>query len=263
MKNISDARRIVIKIGSSTLTHETGRINIRRFELLCKVLSDIKNSGREIIVVSSGAVAVGLGKLGLHERPTDTPGKQAVAAVGQCELMYLYDQAFMERNHKVGQILLTRDCIEDPHRLQNIKNTFSTLLKLDAIPVVNENDSVSVEELEFGDNDTLSAQVAVVTEADALIMLSDIEGLYNCDPNKNPDAKLIPVVERIDESIEKIAGGAGSNRGTGGMQTKISAARIAGKHGICTAIINGTRPELLYDLLDGREAGTVFIPEEK
>ena len=260
MKDIRDARRIVIKIGTSTLTYDTGRINIRRFEHLCKVLSDIRNSGRELVLVSSGAVGVGVAKLGLDRRPTDTPGKQAAAAVGQCELMYLYDKQFLEKSHKVAQLLLTRDGFEKPVRRQNMKNSFNRLLELGVIPIVNENDSVAVEELEFGDNDTLSAQVAVLTEADLLIILSDIDGLFEEDPHKNPDAKLISVVESIDEHIEAIAGGAGSDFGTGGMSTKIEAAKLTAQAGIAMAILNGSDPNLLYDLLDGKGPGTLFLP---
>lgn len=261
MQDISKAKRIVIKIGTSTLTYDTGKINIRRFELLCKVLSDIKNSGRDLIIVSSGAVSVGVAKLGLSERPKDVPGKQAAAAVGQCELMYLYDKMFLEKNHKVAQILLTRDGFENEHWLQNARNTFEKLLSLGAIPIVNENDSVATDELEVGDNDTLSAMVSVMTNADALIMLSDIDGLYDGDPNKNPSAKLIPIINDIDDQIESIAGESSSCRGTGGMITKILAARLATDHGIATAIINGTDPNVLYDLLDGKKVGSLFVPK--
>lgn len=263
MKDIREARRVVIKIGTSTLTHETGRINIRRFEHLCKVLCDLCNSGRELVLVSSGAVGVGVAKLGLHRRPKDTPGKQAAAAVGQCELMYLYDEQFQERNHTVAQVLLTRDGFEVPQRRQNMKNTFNRLLELGAVPIVNENDTVATEELEFGDNDNLSAQVAVLTEADLLVILSDIGGLFDSDPRKNPEAKLIPVVETIDERIEALAGGSASDLGTGGMTTKIQAARTATGHGIAMAILNGAEPELLYDLLEGKGPGTLFLPAQK
>ena len=258
MKDIREARRVVIKIGTSTLTHETGRINIRRFEHLCKVLCDLCNSGRELVLVSSGAVGVGVAKLGLHRRPKDTPGKQAAAAVGQCELMYLYDEQFQERNHTVA-----RDGFEVPQRRQNMKNTFNRLLELGAVPIVNENDTVATEELEFGDNDNLSAQVAVLTEADLLVILSDIDGLFDSDPRKNPEAKLIPVVEAIDERIEALAGGSASDLGTGGMTTKIQAARTATGHGIAMAILNGAEPELLYDLLEGKGPGTLFLPAQK
>lgn len=258
MSALKSAKRIVIKIGTSTLTYDTGRINIRRFEILCKVLADIKNSGREVILVSSGAVGVGVAKLGLPCRPSDTPSKQAAAAVGQCELMYLYDKLFVEKNHKVGQVLLTRDVFENSLRLKNAQNTFERLIEMGAIPIVNENDTVSTEELEFGDNDTLSAMVAAITNADALIILSDIDGLFEEDPRKNPDARLISRVCTIDSHIEEIAGGAGTANGTGGMSTKIAAAKIAMESSITMAIINGESPALLYDLLDGLPVGTIF-----
>lgn len=263
MTAITEAKRFVFKVGTSTLTYSTGRINVRRFETLCKVLADIKNSGREVILVSSGAVSVGLAKLGMFKRPNDIPGKQAAAAVGQCELMYLYDRVFMERSHKVAQVLLTRDAFEQPDRRRNTKNTFDRLLLYGALPIVNENDTVAVDELEVGDNDTLSAMVAVLTEADALILLSDIDGLYESDPNKDPNAKLIPVVERIDESIEGMAGASASDQGTGGMSTKIHAAKIATENGIAMAIINGEEPEKIYDLLDGKPVGSLFLPQTK
>lgn len=258
MHDIKNAKRIVIKIGTSTLTYDTGRINIRRFEILCKVIADVKNSGREVILVSSGAVGVGVAKLGLPCRPSDTPSKQAAAAVGQCELMYLYDKLFVEKNHKVGQVLLTRDVFENSSRVKNAQNTFERLIEMGAIPIVNENDTVSTEELEFGDNDTLSAMVASITNADALIILSDIDGLFEEDPRKNPHACLISNVRKITPHIEEIAGGAGSTNGTGGMSTKIAAAKIAMKSGITMAIINGENPALLYDLLDGLTVGTIF-----
>lgn len=258
MNGFAKAKRIVIKIGTSTLTYETGRINIRRFESLCKVLSDIKNSGRQVVLVSSGAVGVGVAKLGLPCRPTDIPGKQAAAAVGQCELMYLYDKLFLEKSHKVAQVLLTRDVFEREDRALNAHNTFEQLFAMGAIPIVNENDTVAIEELVFGDNDTLSAMVAGLTQADGLIILSDINGLYDGDPNKNPSARLIPLVEQIDGYIEGIAGGSGSGLGTGGMSTKIQAAKIATSQGIPMAIINGADPNLLYDLLDGIPTGTLF-----
>ncbi|PWL57758.1 glutamate 5-kinase [Merdimmobilis hominis] len=259
MASFQDAKRIVVKVGSSTLTYETGMINIRRVEKLVKVLADLRNSGKEIVLVSSGAVAVGVGKLGLKERPHDTPSKQAAAAVGQCELMYLYDKLFAEYNHNVAQILLTRDIVEVEKRTENVVNTFNRLLEMGVIPVVNENDTVAVEEIEFGDNDTLSAIVATLVGADALILMSDIDGLYTANPHENPNATLIRRVETIDDSILSIAGGAGSNRGTGGMITKIHAAQIACSKGIDMAIIQGENPDLLYDLMEGKEVGTHFI----
>lgn len=255
------AKRIVIKVGTSTLTYETGLINYRRMEGLVKVVSDLANSGREVVLVTSGAIGVGMGKLGLRERPTDIPGKQAAAAVGQCELMYLYDNQFSLYNHTVAQVLLTKDVVDDDRHCNHVVNTFRRLLDLRAIPIVNENDTVAVDELEgdrIGDNDTLSAIVAGLVEADALVIISDIEGLYDSNPQTNPDAKLIPVVTEIDEAIEAMASGTGSNRGTGGMTTKIQAARLAQASEIDMAIISGSDANLLYDLFDGKPVGTHF-----
>jgi glutamate 5-kinase len=243
------------------LTYETGLVNIRRLEWFVKVLSDLANSGREVIIVSSGAVGLGVGKLGLPAKPQDTPGRQAAAAVGQSELMHLYDAQFATYNHKVAQVLLTKDVVDDERHRGNVINTFSRLLEYRAIPIINENDTVSVDELEgdsFGDNDTLSAIVARLVEADGLVIMSDIDGLFDDNPRKNPDAKLIPVVERIDAYIESIALGTGSSRGTGGMATKIQAAKLVEAAGIDMAIINGEKPELLYDLIDGKSVGTYF-----
>lgn len=266
MSRFKQAKRIVIKVGSSSLTHATGRINIRQMEKLCKILSDIKNSGREVVLVSSGAVAVGTGKLGLAERPQIIREKQAVAAVGQCELMYLYDKYFSEYHHHVGQILLTGDVIEHPDSKQNVVNTFETLLSMGVIPIVNENDTVSCEELEalsnIGDNDTLSAIVATLINADGLIILSDIDGLYEQNPQLYPDAKLIPRVTHIDSRIEAIAGGAGSALGTGGMATKVKAARMMLENNAAMAIVNSENLEVLYDLLEGHPVGTLFARED-
>ncbi len=260
MNTITDAKKIVIKVGTSTLAHQTGMLNIRRIEALVKTLADLQNAGKELILVSSGAIGVGSGKLGLKERPSDTPTKQACASIGQCELMYVYDKLFSEYNHCVSQILMTRDIIDSPKRAQNVINTFEKLLSLNVIPIVNENDSVSVEEIEFGDNDTLSALVAKLANADALIILTDIDGLYDDDPRKNPNAKLIPEVDQIDERIESLAQGKGSTLGTGGMITKIHAAQIATQAGIPVHILNGADPNILYDLFDGKSVGTVFHP---
>ena len=220
--------RIVVKVGTSTLAYPTGRLNIQRMERLCKTLSDLKNAGHEIILVSSGAIAMGFGKLNLSERPKDMPGKQASAAVGQCELMYVYDKLFTEYNHIVGQLLITAPDIADGgSRKANFHNTMDRLLELGALPVINENDTVSTEEIAVGDNDTLSAIVAATVSADLLVLLSDIDGLYDGDPRKNPDAKLIPTVETVDERIIALGGGSGSSLGTGGMATKLLAAQIA------------------------------------
>lgn len=258
MQHLDNAKRIVIKIGTSTLTHESGQLNIRRAEHLVKVIADIKNSGRQVVIVSSGAQAVGAGRLGLMKKPDDMPGKQAVAAVGQCELMYLYDKYFSEYNHITAQILLTRDDVNVASREENLKNTFERLLQMGTIPIVNENDSVSTEEIEIGDNDTLSAIVAALVKADLLILLSDIDGLYDGDPRENAQAKLLPTVEQITPEIEAMASGSGTNRGTGGMVTKIHAAKYATEHGVDMVIMNGQNPEILYDLLDGNPMGTWF-----
>ena len=218
--------RIVIKIGTSTLTHATGNMNIRHFTDLCRVVSDLKNSGLELILVSSGAIGMGVGKLGLREKPSDMPTKQAAAAVGQCELMYAYDRYFSEYSHTIGQILLTGSDLSDPCRYKNFRNTINRLLDLGVLPIINENDTVSTEEIAVGDNDTLAAIVAAGVEADLLILLSDIEGLYTADPHQDPDARLIPEVRDITDDIRALAGGAGTCLGTGGMQTKLRAAEI-------------------------------------
>lgn len=259
MDFLSSAKRIVIKVGTSTLTHKTGLLNIRRIERLVKVLADIKNSGKEIVLVSSGSVGVGVGKLGLTEKPKDTPTKQACAALGQCELMYVYDKHFSVYNHSVAQVLLTRDVIDEPQRKLNVQNTFERLLTLGVVPVVNENDTVSVEEIEFGDNDTLSAMVATLVNADALIILTDIDGLYDKDPRKNADAKLIHTVKEITEEIRSAAGEKGSTLGTGGMITKVDAAVIAKKAGIPTVVLNGEDPKNLYDVFEEKQIGTTFL----
>lgn len=259
MSCFSEAKRIVIKVGSSTLTHSTGMLNIRRVEHLVKVLADVKNSGKELVLVSSGAIAVGRGKVRFKERPSDIPTKQALASIGQCELMYMYDKLFSAYNHIVSQILLTKDVVDCETRKFHCQNTFERLLSMDILPIVNENDSIATEEIEFGDNDTLSAIVAKLVNADALILMSDINGLYSTDPRKDKNAKLIERVETIDDHIIEISSGAGTDRGTGGMLTKIHAAQIACKAGIDMAIINGEDPNLLYDLLDGKKVGTHFV----
>lgn len=258
MSILGDANRVVVKVGTSTLTHKTGMLNIRRIENLVKVLSDLKNSGKEIVLVTSGAIGVGVGKLSLTERPNDMPTKQACAALGQSELMYVYDKYFSEYNHNAAQILLTRDIIEDENRKQNVINTFARLLDLKVIPIVNENDTVSIEEIEFGDNDTLSAIVSELVCADLLIILSDIDGLYDKDPKQNKDATLISVVNEIDDTIVSLAGGAGSSLGTGGMVTKLHAARICMNVNIPMYIVNGENPNNIYDLLDSKTVGTLF-----
>lgn len=250
--------RIVIKLGTSTLAHSTGRLNIRRVELLCKIISDIKNRGIEVIMVSSGAIGMGAGKLGLDKKPSDIPGKQAAAAIGQCELMYVYDDLFGRYNHTVAQMLITGYDIENELHRSNIENTLQRLLDFGALPIINENDTVATEEIQIGDNDTLSAIVATLAKADLLVLLSDIEGLYDANPKTHPDAKLIEHVPAITEEIMALAGGAGSAFGTGGMETKLRAGRIANGAGIPMIIMDGRKPELLYHVVDGRPVGTLF-----
>ena len=249
--------RIVVKIGTSTLAHSTGQLNIRRVAELCRVLSDLKNAGHQIILVSSGAIGMGIGKLSLSVRPHDIPTKQAAASVGQCELMYTYNKEFCEYNHTVAQILLTALDLQDDQHRQNFENTLNRLLELGALPIINENDSVATEEIEI-DNDTMGALVATAVGADLLILLSDIDGLYTADPHKNPDAKLIHDVLELTPDVLALAGGKGSNLGTGGMATKLKAASIVNAVGIDMVIANGAKPSLLYDLLDGQPVGTRF-----
>ena len=258
MKAVSNAKRIVIKVGTSTLTYDTGKINIRRMVKLCSVLADLHNSGREVVLVTSGAIGVGVGKLGLKERPKDIPGRQAAATVGQCELMFMYDKYFGEHGVKTGQLLITKSDIESDQRRTNLENTFEKLFEYGAVPVINENDSVATEEIVYGDNDSLSAIVAKLTDADGLIILSDIDGLFDANPMENEDARLIPVVDKIDDSIFALCGGAGTDRGTGRMVTKVHAAQIAGESGIPTVVMNGSAPQDIYKLIDGRQVGTLF-----
>ena len=256
--------RIVVKVGTSTLAYPTGRLNIQRMERLCKTLSDLKNAGHEIILVSSGAIAMGFGKLNLSERPKDMPGKQASAAVGQCELMYVYDKLFTEYNHIVGQLLITAPDIADGgSRKANFHNTMDRLLELGALPVINENDTISTEEIAVGDNDTLSAIVAATVSADLLVLLSDIDGLYDRDPRRDPDAKLIETVPVIDARILSLAGDKGSELATGGMVTKLHAAQIATAAGCEMVIANGHHPAALYDIAAGQPVGTRFLAGRK
>lgn len=254
--NFKDFKRIVIKVGSSTLTYENGKPNLRRIEQLCRVVSDLKNRDIEVIIVSSGAVAVGVNRLRLEKRPDDTKGKQAAAAVGQADLMSIYDRNLAEYGYVSAQILLNRDVIEHEDRKTNIINTFLALLDFGAIPIVNENDSVSVEELEFGDNDNLSAIVATLVDAEGLIILTDIDGYYDDNPRENPNARIIHNLDAITDEMIEAAGGNGSARGTGGMRTKLEAARFAGNHGIQTIIMSGENPKKIFDIFDGHSVGT-------
>ena len=252
--------RIVVKVGTSTLAHATGRLNIQRMERLCKVLSDLKNAGHEIILVSSGAIGMGVGKLSLSARPKDMPTKQAAAAIGQCELMYIYDKLFSEYNHIVAQLLITApDLAEGGSRKAHFHNTLARRLELGALPVINENDTVSTDEIVIGDNDTLSAIVSATVSADLLILLSDIDGLYDRDPRRDPNAKLIETVPVIDARILSLAGDKGSELATGGMVTKLHAAQIATAAGCEMVIANGEKPEVLYDIVDGKRVGTRFL----
>ncbi len=251
--------RTVIKVGTSTLTHKTGNINIRHIEELCKVISDLKNAGEEIILVSSGAIGMGVGKLSLRGKPTDMPTKQAAAAVGQCELMYTYDKYFSEYGHTIAQILLTGSDLENQERNQNIRNTVNRLLEMGALPVINENDTVATEEISVGDNDTLAAIVTITNNCDRLILLSDINGLYTSDPHKNPDSKLIPEVFEITDEIMALGGEAGSALGTGGMHTKLNAAKLCTENGADMIIANGSDPKILYDIFENKNVGTHFI----
>ena len=255
--------RIVVKVGTSTLAHATGRLNIQRMERLCRVLSDLKNAGHEIILVSSGAIGMGVGKLNLPGRPADMPSKQAAAAVGQCELMYTYDKQFTEYSHTVAQLLLTGEDIKSEQRSRNVRNTLTRLLELGALPVINENDAVATDEIgvenTIGENDTLSAIVAAAIGADVLVLLSDIDGLYDKDPRRHPDARLIPTVERVDDELFTLAEDSSTGLGTGGMITKLRAAAIATEAGCEMVIANGSKPEVLYDIAAGRPAGTRFL----
>lgn len=254
--------RIVIKVGTSTLAHTTGRLNIRHVEALVKVLSDLKNAGHEVILVSSGAIGMGVGKLNLPGRPTDMPTKQAAAAVGQCELMYTYDRLFTQYGHIVAQILLTGEDIDHDDRRHNFENTMVRLLELGVLPIVNENDTVATAEIKVGDNDTLGAIVACSLKADLLVLLSDIDGLYTADPHKVAGAKLLHLVEKVTAEIEALAGEAGSDLGTGGMMTKLRAAKMVTACGCDMVITNGDRPEEIYDIVEGKKIGTRFIHRE-
>ena len=254
--------RVTIKVGTSTLAHPSGLLNIRRVEALCRVMSDLKNAGHELVLVSSGAIGMGVGKLSLRERPSDIPTKQAAAAVGQCELMYTYDKLFSEYHHVVAQILVTAGDIELPQRRAHFHNTLFRLLELGVLPIVNENDTVATEEIVIGDNDTLAAEVAVSANAELLVILSDIDGLYTADPRTDPAARLIPCVPRLTPEIEALAGCAGSALGTGGMATKLRAARLTEQAGIEMVIANGADPSVLYRIFDGEPVGTRFLGEK-
>ena len=255
--------RVTIKVGTSTLAHPSGLLNIRRVEALCRVMSDLKNAGHELVLVSSGAIGMGVGKLSLRERPSDIPTKQAAAAVGQCELMYTYDKLFSEYHHVVAQILVTAGDIELPQRRAHFHNTLFRLLELGVLPIVNENDTVATEEIKIGDNDTLSAVVSASIGADLLVLLTDINGLYDKNPKDDPTAVLIKEVDEITDEIKALARPSESNLGTGGMITKLSAACLATEAGCDMVIANGKNPEALYDIVDGKKIGTFFKKKVK
>lgn len=262
MRKISERKRVVVKVGTSTLTHRTGRLNIRRVENLVKTLADLQNAGHEIVLVSSGAIALGMGKLGMTKRPQDTPGKQACAAVGQCELMYMYDKFFAEYSIVVAQVLLTKYVLLEDRR-QHVVNSMERLLSQGVIPIVNENYTVAIDELELevGENDSLAANVATIANADLLVIMSDIDGLYDKDPHVHEDARLIPEVGKITDDIRDLAGGAGSALGTGGMATKIKAVEIAHAADIDVVLMNGKNPRKLYDLFEDKPVGTIFAKQ--
>lgn len=259
---ILDAKRIVVKVGTTTLTHESGKLNMDRIEKLARVLTDLNNKGKEIVLVSSGAIGVGANRLNLDRGEITLQEKQAAASVGQAILMKIYQKFFGEYNQTVSQILLTKNVVDDLVGKQNAENTMETLLELKVIPIVNENDTISTFEMQFGDNDSLSALVACLVKADLLILLSDIDGLFTADPRKNPDAKIISEVEEVTREIESLASGSGSKLGTGGMVTKLTAAKICGREGIETVIANGEDPRILYDILEGEETGTMFVSKK-
>lgn len=258
MNHLKDAKRIVFKVGTSTLTYSTGKTNLRRLAGIVRVLSDLSNSGIDIALVTSGAIGVGVGKLSLAEKPKDMPSRQATACIGQCELMFTYDKFFSEYGKIIGQLLMTKSDVENKERRENLINAFEQMFRYGAIPIVNENDSVAVEEIAYGDNDSLSAIVAELIHADALVILTDTDGLFTGNPQLDSEARLIPFVDDITPEIEALAGESGTKQGTGGMVTKLHAAKTATSFGIDTVIMNGNSPEDIYKLVDGRSIGTFF-----
>jgi len=258
IEKIKAANLIVVKVGTSTLTHPSGYINIRRVEQLVKCLSDLQNSGKHVVLVSSGAISCGLGKIGLRRQNLTLEQKQAAASVGQCELMDMYNRLFADYGHTVGQLLLTKDVTDDIQRNEHAKNTLRVLIEMGCIPVINENDSVSSEGIKYGGNDILSAVVAMLCKADIVINLTDIDGFYDADPKTDPNAKLLPYVEKITPQVFEKAGGAGTERGTGGMAAKLIAAKQCTEYGIPMVIANGANPDILYDIMEGSFKGTLF-----
>lgn len=259
-ERLKDIKRVVVKVGTTSITHKNGKVDLRKLERLAVVLTDINNRGIDVVLVSSGAIAVGTDKLGLNERPRDTIGKQVASAVGQAILMQMYERFFGEYNQKIAQILVTMAVFDAPHKIKNVQNTVNSLLKLGVIPIVNENDSVATDEFnEFSDNDTLSAYMASAIDSDLLIILSDIDGMYTADPNKDKNATIINVVPEIDDSVYELASGSASKLGTGGMITKVKAADRLSKKGIDMVIASGDEPSILYDIVDGKDVGTLFV----
>jgi len=256
------AEKIVIKIGTSSLTYPNGKLNFRKIKNFVEAVVKVSAIGKKIILVSSGAVGIGAGRLGLNYKPQDLAEKQALAGIGQAELIKIYRKFFAEHNRNVAQVLLTRDNLNTPIRVQNATNTLNTLLKMNIIPIINENDTVSTDEIVFGDNDSLSADVAIVSQSDLLIILSDIDNLYSADPKQNPEAKAIKIITKIDESIEKLASGAGSSFGTGGMQTKITAAKKCLDANILMVIARADRENVLSDVVAGEDVGTLFFAQK-
>ncbi|QGG47241.1 glutamate 5-kinase [Heliorestis convoluta] len=262
-QDLPGARRIVVKVGTSTLTYGTGKLNLEQMEKLVRQVADLANRGYQMILVSSGAVGAGMGRLGLREKPKTIPEKQACAAVGQGILLHMYEKFFAEYGHVVAQVLLTRDDLASRKRYINGGNTLEALLRMGAIPIINENDTVAVDEIRFGDNDTLSALVASLVSSDVLVLLTDIDGLYTANPRTDTQATLISTVEAITPEIEAMAAGAGSDLGTGGMATKIQAARICTESGIAMIIASGAKPDVLREIMVGQEIGTLFLPQAK
>ena len=255
---LQEAGRIVVKVGTSTLAYGPGRLNLLRIEKLVRELADLANQGKESLLVSSGAIAAGLGRIGLDKKPDSIPQKQAVAAIGQSVLMHVYEKFFSEYGKVMGQVLLTKENSARHHQYIHSRNALLALLEMGVIPVINENDAVAVDEIKIGDNDSLSATVATLVDADALIILSDIDGLYTANPQEDAEARLLDEVCEITPELERIAGGSGSDMGTGGMSTKIDAAKVAMNAGVTMVIAPGGRDGVLHEILSGKHVGTVF-----
>ncbi len=255
----SKAKRIVVKVGTSSLTHPGGKLDLERIEKLVRVLANVKNAGHQVVLVSSGAIGAGMGVIGLEEKPDSLKQKQALAAIGQVGLLAIYDKFFKEYGYNTGQVLLTKFILDEETRYNCARRAFDSMIDYGVVPIVNENDVISTYEIEFGDNDTLSAYVAELIRADLLIVLSDIDGFFDADPRQSEEAKIIPVVKKISDEIKSFAGAEGSSRGTGGMKTKLKAADFATRHGIDMVLTNGNAPENIYKILKGESVGTLFL----